>query len=285
MVIWMISYHAKYTVVLKSLLENEEIKGKIDDALSEYPIYTPKSKGEYIPVITPSREELNRKILDYYKYREIGFETVGRFLDELRIAMNEIMPHYNQLMFSQDQDFNIIYNVDYVRKTDTKRDGEQLATLLGENTGIVATDGEGTAKTTAEDNTVGSSISTHYTKNVKSGTPQDSLSITAKDIDRVDYADEATWNEDDANDATTTKGTSEGVSETTTKQVVDSTSENRAETKGENKENELTEEIVKGNYGQVSAQRLIMTYRQTILNIEQMIINDRRIQELFMLVY
>ena len=50
-------------------------------------------------------------------------------------------------------------------------------------------------------------------------------------------------------------------------------------------EKEGTIETTKGNFGVVSAQDLIIKYRETLLNIEQLIINDKRIQELFMLIY
>ena len=71
--------YAKYTVVLNRLLADPATKERIDQALSTYPLYEKKSKQEYIPAYIPTREELNAKILRHYKYREIGFETVGRF--------------------------------------------------------------------------------------------------------------------------------------------------------------------------------------------------------------
>ena len=74
---------AKYTEVLVNLLNNPEAKSKIDQAMSTYPLYQRKSVEEYIPSYIPTREELNNKILNYYRYREIGQETFGRFLFEL----------------------------------------------------------------------------------------------------------------------------------------------------------------------------------------------------------
>ena len=102
---------AKYTVELKTLMENEEARKMLNKAMSTYPLYSKKSKEEFAPSYIPTREELNSKILNFYKYREIAFETPGRFLDELEVALIEIMPYYNQLFFSADQDYNIIYNV------------------------------------------------------------------------------------------------------------------------------------------------------------------------------
>ena len=78
---------ARYTEVLVNLLNDEVAKSKIDNALSKYPLYQPKSTNEQIPRIVPTREEINNAILNYYKYREIGFETFGRFLHELETTM------------------------------------------------------------------------------------------------------------------------------------------------------------------------------------------------------
>ena len=250
--------YAKYTEVLYNLLNNKQTKDLIDEKMSTYPLYVSTSKQEYgIPNIIPTREELNKKILNYYKYREIGFETVGRFLDELEISLNEIMPYYNQLFFSADQDYNIIYNVDYKRTIDRDLSGNTSSTSTGNTT------------SSSSDSTTTSSDT--YDKNVESDTPQSQLGITNKQINNVDYANKVTWNH------TSQDGTSEGTSSTT----ADST----ATGSGTNKEIETTLETTKGNFGVVSAQDLIEKYRKLIINIEQMIINDPRISELFMLIY
>ena len=88
-----------------------------------------------------------------------------------------------------------------------------------------------------------------------------------KQIDSVDYANQVDWNKDDATSSGSTSGES-NVSGT-----------------GTNRELESTLETTKGNFGVVSAQDLIKKYREIIINIEQQIINDPRIVELFMLVY
>lgn len=253
---------ARYTEVLYNLLKNDRVKQLIDQKMSTYPLYESKSNHEYgIPDIIPTREELNKKILNYYKYREIGFETVGRFLDELEISLNEIMPKYNQLFFSADQDYNIIYNVDYKRTIDRDLSGNTTSSSTGETT------------SNSNDSNTTSTTTNLYNKNVESDTPQSQLGITNKQIDSVDYANKVTWNKD----TTEQSGTSTGTATTT----ADST----ATGSGTNKEIESTLETTKGNFGVVSAQDLIEKYRKLIINIEQMIINDPRITELFMLIY
>lgn len=245
---------ARYTEVLYNLLNNPQTKTEIDKAMSTYPLYKGTTDKEYnIPNIIPTREQLNKKILDYYRYREIGFETVGRFLEELEISLNEIMPYYNQLFFSADQDYNIIYNVDYKRTIDRDLSGNTSSNTESNTT----------------DSTTTTADSTSWNKRVQSDTPQNQLSITNKGIDTVDYANEVSWNKDDAESSGTTSGNANSTASGT----------------GTNKELESTIETTKGNFGVVSAQDLVKKYRELIINIEQQIINDPRIVELFMLVY
>lgn len=256
---------AHYTEVLINLLNDPIAKSKIDTAMSTYPLYQSKSKEEYIPVYIPTRKELNNKILNYYKYREIGFETFGRFLDELETALVEIMPYYNQLYFSADQDFNITYNVDYKRTIDRDKQG----------TNNVETEQNSTTTSSATDSTTTNSTLNSYGKNIDSKTPQGNLSITAQNIDNVSYADNVNWNKNTSSDTATSSGNSSTTGNNST----------TGNTSGNDTEQESTIETTKGNFGVVSAQDLVIKYRDTILNIDQMIINDPRIQELFMLIY
>ena len=235
---------ARYTEVLDNLLRNDEARTAIEEAMSDYPLYQ-TDEDKTIKYGTayhiPTRQELNDKILNYYRFREIGQETFGRWLFELKTALNEIMPYYNQLFFSADQDFNPIYNVDY-QKTIT---GTQNATS---NTSSTGSD---------------SSTNEQYTKGVESRTPQNQLHISNTNIDDVDYADDASWGK--------TSGGTTGTNTTT-----GNTSSNGST---------ASIETTKGNFGVVSAQDLVLKYRETLLNIEQLIINDPRIKELFMLIY
>ena len=235
---------ARYTEVLDNLLRNEDASDAITQAMSDYPMYVtdPTLVRQFgTTYAIPTREELNAKILNFYRFREIGQETFGRWLFELRTALHEIMPKYNQLFYSADQDFNPIYNVDY-RKT-----------IMGEQNANSNTTSTGNDSSTNEE----------FTKSINSKTPQNQLSISNTDIDDVDYADDASWGKSSGS----TTGTNTTTGNTTSN--------------GSNS----TIETTKGNFGVVSAQDLILKYRETIINIEQQIINDPRIKELFMLIY
>ena len=235
---------ARYTEVLNNLLNNVEAKQAIDEAMSDYPLYqtnTNLTRQYGTAYQIPTRAELNNKILNHYRFQEIGQETFGRWLFELKTALNEIMPYYNQLFYSADQDFNPIYNVDY-RKT-----------IMGSQNANSNTSSTGSDSSTNEE----------YTKSVNSKTPQDLLNIANTGIDTVNYADDASWGKSSGSTSgtNTTNGTSSSNGSTS------------------------SIETTKGNFGVTSAQDLIIKYRETIINIEQKIINDPRIKELFMLIF
>ena len=235
---------ARYTEVLDNLLRNQQAKAEIDLAMSTYPLYEtdPNKVNQYGTAYTvPTRAELNTKILNFYRFREIGQETFGRWLYELETALKEIMPYYNQLFYSADQDFNPIYNVDYKKTTMGSQNANSNTTSSGTD----------------------SSSNEEYTKGVNSRTPQDQLNISNTGIDSVSYADNAEWGKSSGSTSGTNTTTGNSSSNGSTSSV----------------------ETTKGNFGVVSAQDLIIKYRETILNIEQLIINDPRISELFMLIY
>lgn len=269
---------AKYTEVLKNILEEPHTKELLDEVMSEYPLYESTSERKYgQPNIVPTREELNQAIFNHYKYREIGFETIGRFIDELGIAMKEIMPYYNQLYYSADQDYNVIYNVDYVKTINRDRDN----TMENTSSGTIETSDSLNTQSTSTGESGTTSSTTSDEKNVFSDTPQGLLDIGTTGIDSVNYATNVSWDENvtsgqtDSSTSTTANSTNTSSGETTNENTMNGTA---------NEQEQIIEET-KGNYGVVSAQDLIIKYREQIRNITQELINDPRINELFMLVY
>ena len=276
---------ARYTVMLKTLLDDLYIKEKIDKALSTYPLYVKRSKEEYIPSLVPTREELNKKILDYYKYREIGFDTIARFIDELEIAMCEIMPRYNQLYLTIDQDYDMRFNVDYTRETQAKRDGKTSNLTEGSNQNTVTSTETSKNTSSATDHGTTTASGTDNAKNVKSDTPQSELNVATDNINGVSYADTVSWNQNKTSSETEQNGTTSGETNIQSNGTDTSNGTNTIDENGTKEENEEVIEKIRGNYGQVSFQSLISAYRDLIVNVEQQIIRDKRIQELFMLVY
>lgn len=259
--------HAKYTVVLKTLLDDVNVKPLIDKALSTYPMYEPENKNMY--ALIPTREELNMKILNHYKYREIGFETVGRFIDELETSMNEIMPNYVSMYKSVDVMngiSDIFGNVDITETFEQETTGESKAS--SESKGSSSSETSGTSENSSE--------MSSNSKNVQSGTPQSELNTYGtKDINQVNYADEITWNENLSSSDGTTKDSAKSESESS------SSGESTSESSGK-----TTHTLSKvGNQGVNTYAHDMLEFRQLFVNIEQQIINDERISELFMRIY
>lgn len=296
----MFNVYAKYTVVLKNLLDDENAKEKINKALSTYPMYTPKNQTNFTAI--PTREELNKRILDHYKYREIGFETVGRFIDELEIAMCEIMPYYNQLFKSEDiinEIEDVFGNIDITETFEQETTNNATSENSGETTSNSSTTNNGTNKTTSNgsenitgENENNTNSQTNETgKQISSEQPQSELALN--DVDSVKYADNAIWNKKNNTNNTTSNGTNS--TNTTTQNTINGETSETAT--GENKTNVSatgTEERTgktkhtltrKGNQGVNTYAHDMKELREIFLNITNQIINDKKLQILFMQVY
>lgn len=69
------------------------------DAVDKYPIWDEKH-----------RAELEKKIIEHYMFRQIGFETPGRFKFELNKKMREIMPYFIKIWKTTQYEYNPIEN-------------------------------------------------------------------------------------------------------------------------------------------------------------------------------
>ena len=266
---------AKYTELLYNLLQNPECKALIDEALSEYPLHLPKNPANYM--VIPTREEINKKLLDHYKYREIGFETIGRFIDELRIAMDEIMPYYNQLFNSED----IINGLeDIFGNLDVIEEFEE------ETTGDSSISGSETKSDSSEASSEGSDTSSvegdseNLSKHITSETPQGNIATTsASNIDSVSHADKVDW------DKASNNSTSETHSSTNSSSSASSNSSVESSTAGTSSGSRKHTLHRKGNQGVNTYAHDMLEFRGLFDNIVMRIINDSRIKELFMIVY
>ena len=253
---------AQYTIELRTLMNDERVMPLIQKALSTYPMYVPEN--EIAKEVIPTREELNEKLLNHYKYREIGFETVGRFLDELEITMKEIMPYYMQRYKSVETMYtidDIFGNVNVVEKTTETR------------TGSASSSGSGSASSSANDSTETSSTVNSTEKHLESETPQGNIAKSASEIDDVTHADKASWNKSGANNNASTSGESSTSSSSTTENESEHT---------ETLEHTYTK---KGNQGVNTYAHDIIEFRTTIIDVTMEIIEDKRVKELFMQVF
>lgn len=283
---------AKFTEVLHDLLSNEETNALIQKAMSTYKLYNPEHKELYGYI--PTRDELNKKILNHYRFYEIGSETIGRFLYNLETTLNEIMPYYNQLYKSVDIMNNIediFANVDVTETFEEDRVNNTLNSSSDTITGSMSTSSSesvngSTSSKVDSSNSTDTDMSTSG-RNVKSNTPQSQLSV--KSIDNITSASEIGWNEDSNNSSSTSTDTSSSSGTNQSSSTGSSESENSQETSS-NSSRESTDTTThtmnkKGNQGVNTYAHDMLEFRQLFLNIEQQIINDPELAKCFMLVW
>lgn len=267
---------AKYTEVLHDLVTNDEVKGLIEKALSTYQLYKPVHDELYGYI--PTREELNKKIINHYRWYEIGSETVGRFLFNLETTMNEIMPYYNQLYKSIDIMNNIediFGNVDIVESYEETHTGNTKTNStdnMNSNSSSETTSNEDSTNTTNTE-------TSDRGRNVKSITPQSQLSV--KTIDGLTAASEMSWNENESGSTANSSNNSTTESSNNSQTEQESTSNANTDTTGTTKHT-LSR---KGNQGVNTYAHDMLEFRQLFINIEMQILNDPELAKCFMLIW
>lgn len=222
-----------YTLTIKSLLDNN-----IDLGLKDYPIWNEKY-----------RDTLNKKIIDHYYFREIGFETPALFINRLNTRMREIMPYYCELYVTTQYEYNPIYNADYTTEY-TKTNNNRT---------------QGTGQTTGESTTSSNSETNTKSKSAHVDTPQDSVSVP--NIEDLEVATTLDLGSSFGTDSTS--GTSNDKSSVSSSSSSDDT--------------EIFSQHLQGNYGVKSTQALIQEERDLILNIDMQIISE--LANLFMCIW
>lgn len=101
------------TIELREVVKDSDIFDRCDP----FPIWNEDHRGE-----------LEKKIIEHYYFRQIGFETVGRFIFQLNVRLREIMPRYIQLYKTTIYKYNPIENYNMEEEgTDTRKaNGETL---------------------------------------------------------------------------------------------------------------------------------------------------------------
>lgn len=211
------------------------------------------------------RSILETKILRNYYFDEIGFETYGRFKMALENKLNLIMPYYNDLYKSASLEYDPLYSVDYYEKHEGKGDGKENSNGSGKDKRTLDLTDANTGTQTNKD--VGNNW-TKFSDTPQGGTSQIDLAADA-------YLTNATL---DKIDDTVTR-----TDNLTHKQTGTDTFD-RSNTNARTYNN--TDEYLNHVYGKQAGQSyasLIKEYRETLLNIDLLIINELR--DLFMLLY
>ena len=207
------------------------------------------------------RAQLNTKIIRRYYMREIGLETVGLFAFYMRERMWDVMTYYNQLYKSAELITNPLQS-ESMEYRELWNQGSQ-GTLEETTSGTLNRTGNTT-------NTV-ESATENSSRNVYSDTPMDMLQDNPSKVENLEYATNVTYDDGNTEGHTTDTGSS------STDETTGSTRSN--ETSGTETGNRTRSEE---GY-RVPQADLLKKYRETFLNIDQMVVNE--LGDLFMTVY
>lgn len=211
----------------------EVVAGGVDLWDFEYPSYYKDAQ----------KAEFEKKVIDHYYFRQIGQETVGRFLHMFRSKVREIMPYYIDMYKSVEIMHGLENPFDNV---------DVLETFEQETTDSAS--GESSSNTSGTASSTGNHGSTGDSEHRFSNTPQGS-------IDNLDsYLTEA------SRDNNTTSDTSETSSETSATSEGSSSSESSGTVK-----HTLHR---KGNQGVNTFAHDIIEFRKSIINVDEMVINE-----------
>lgn len=128
---------SKYTIELRKLFEpitytppiftRAEVEGFFKDyQLTDY--LTPSQIEVINETGVWSKDKLAKKIVDHYYMREIGFETIGLFIHNAKITMEELMEEYLPLIYSSSIEYDPLVNVDFTESFSRTEDIENSGT-------------------------------------------------------------------------------------------------------------------------------------------------------------
>lgn len=239
----------------------------------DYPV--PRSEIQYNGKsckVDFDKTTFEQKFIDHYRFRQIGQETVGRWLHYFRSRMREIMPYYVQV-YEFDAKFRNIE--DPLESYNLVEEFEQATEGTGRSSGTSS--GTSSEQTSSETGgTTGGTLTRSSTMNKLSkfsDTPQGSIS----NLDN--YLTNAT--QDSGSDSATEQstgtntGTSSGSSSGTSSGETSQTTEDTGKTS-----HKLTR---RGNIGVQPLGGEVMNIRSAFINIDMQIIEE--LHDLFLMVY
>lgn len=284
---------AKYTTAVRSIVEQATINNRDLPIAKRVELACPSIFNFEFPIwVEDYRSVLEKKIIMHYFNKEIGFETVGLWKFYLEERLNLIMPYYNKLYETTVKDYDYLSNVNMSEVSDRKNDETENAKFNGTSNAVLnseRTQHENETSSSDENvsgtsNTVANESSDQSTHNLHSDLPQ----ANYNDLDYGTNMDEGTQNVT-KNSTTNTTASSEtnrnGNTETNA-------------TMSQNDTNDLTQsstnDVTKNANEQYGAKRwgangafsftdMLMQYRDSLINIDKMIIDE--LSDLFMCIY
>lgn len=226
--------------------ETVELRGVVNSGVDvwafDYPTYY---KGD-------QKAAFEQKVLDHFWTRQIGQETVGRFLLYFRRTVREIMPYYIQRYESvdlmKDPEIRPLDNYNMIEEYESERSDSST----------------GTSNVTGKTSNIGTDTANGETGglSVRSDTPQEALLIPVGTDGNVTLAY--------ATEVEQTRGLNKSEVSTDSETSTESASEDKTSGSG-SESHRLTR---RGNIGVTTYAQLLEGYRETLLNIDMEVINE-----------
>lgn len=263
--------NSKVTIELRDIVTGDN---PVDIWAFDYPSYY---KGD-------EKRAFEQKVINHFYFRQLGQETVGRWLHMFRSRIREIMPYYLQMYKSVEIMEKIedpFGNVDVTETFEQTATGNRTGNTTGKVTEKQNTDVTVTRTNTDTDQTTETDDRTETVNKEHrfSNTPQSSIA----NVDS--YMTEASKDSDTATvdaDRTVNATRSSNGSDVTDGEVNGSTDTegSSTETSSDTIKHTLTR---KGNQGVNTYAHDMIEFRQSFIDVDMMIINN--LQDLFLMVY
>lgn len=233
------------------------------------------------------RPVLETKIIRHFYTREIAAETVGLWKLWLESRMNEIMPYYNQLYKSELLEFNPLYDVDLTKDFNRKKNETGNTDSEYSDNSKYDKDGRindlGSTSNSTNGTATGNDVDTIRHEQDRweyfSDTPQEGIEGVAN----LRYLTNAKHTTDKGSGGTNTKV----KNDTTHSESIGNNSNDRTYSEnGNNSSNSNTSttnklngiedyiEHIKGKTPGASFSKLLSEFRETMLNIDVLVINE-----------
>ena len=211
------------------------------------------------------KKQFEEKFIAHYYYREIGFETPFIFIHKVEERLRLRAPYWQQLYETELE----AKKVSFLLNKDLKETFIREVTGNGESSSTGTSTGEtnGTMTDTTESTGTGSSSSNDkqsmLTDGVSSVSLTDGYLTGVANNESSSTASQESSNQSSSNTTATSKQTNQ-----------------QTET---NNSTETTELISQGNIGITSSAQLLKEWRQVLINMDELIINE--FEDLFLKIY
>lgn len=276
---------SKYTTQVRWIIEQVTSDSKNLPITQRVRLACPKIFNFDFPMwLEEYRPTLEKKILMHYFNKEIGFETVGLWKFYLEERLNLIMPYYNELYKTTVKDYDWLTDTNahetYVgnKKLQENAKFDANGNVKSDLTG--KTQENGNEKISGTGSSITNGTKNQNTKNLESDLPQANYA-------NLDYGTKLTEGEQTETTHEQTETTQESVADRTN--ITDTLQNTNTDTTQQsindlqsNTDDTYTRDRV-GAFGSRSLTELLMQYRDSLINIDNMVIDE--LKDLFMMIY